>query len=781
MKHLKTLLLFLFFTFLLYSVHAQYTQKVRGNITDQIVQTPLAGATITLLPIAQSTITDNNGNFSFTNVPVGTYSLRVEFVGYRSAQLSNLLVTTGKELVLTINMESELHENKAVVVKSASRKNKPLNEMSLVSTRAFTVEETQRYAASVNDPLRMATNYAGVAAMNDGNNDIVIRGNTPNGLLYRMEGIDIPNPNHFASAGRGGGGISILSSQLLDNSDFSTGAFAAEYGNAISGVFDLKLRKGNNEKHEYTAQAGFLGLNLAAEGPMHIGGKGSYLINYRYSTLSILSKFGLDVGDGKTDFQDLSYNFYMPTKKLGTFTLFGFGGLSSQVYDPKKDSTKWESAYERYSENFVSNTGFTALTHSITFGNRTNLRSAIGYSYHKTGDANQYINNDYSEQDSYKDAYITKKVTFSSTLNHKFNAANTLRTGIILNQIDFNYYKQDRETPDSALKLLIDSKGSTQTVQAFSQWQSKINNKLLFNAGLHYMFFAYNHTSSIEPRAALRWDFSNRQSVAFAYGLHSQLQPFGVYFAEVDNDGIKERPNKDLGFTRSHHFVLSYNYAFSNTLKLKTEVYYQHLFNIPVGNSDTSTLAVININEGYLTDALVNKGKGRNYGAEISLEKNLTNGFYYMLSTSLYQSKYKALDGIERNTRYNGNYIANFVIGKEFNSANQRRTYGINIRTLYMGGYRTTPIDFEASQAKGETVYVEKQAYSIQNPAYFRTDLKLSMRWNRRHTTSTLSLDLQNASNHLNVYGQWYDPLKNNIRTAYQNGLIPILNYKVEF
>src|SRR3954469_2983336 len=236
-KHLKALPLLLFFSILLCAAHAQYTQTVRGTATDQIVQIPLAGATVTLVPLAQSTTTDNNGNFSFNKVPVGTYSLRVEFVGYKTAQLSNLLVTAGKELVLTINMEFELHENKAVIVKSNSRKNKPLNDMSLVSTRAFTVEETQRYAASVNDPLRMATNYAGVAAPDDGNNDIVIRGNTPNGLLYRMEGIDIPNPNHFASAGRGGGGISILSRQLMAKYVLSPGSLVAEYGNAISGVF----------------------------------------------------------------------------------------------------------------------------------------------------------------------------------------------------------------------------------------------------------------------------------------------------------------------------------------------------------------------------------------------------------------------------------------------------------------------------------------------------------------------------------------------------------------
>ena len=181
--------------------------------------------------------------------------------------MDNVEVISGKEKVITHALEPIIKAQQEVVVTADSKRNKALNDFSAVSARAFTVEETQKYAAAVNDPLRMATGFPGVVAANDGNNDIVIRGNSPAGLLWRMEGIEIPNPNHFSSVNSSGGGISILSAQLLANSDFVTGAFAAEYGNALSGVFDLKLRKGNNELKEYTVQAGLLGLNLAAEGP----------------------------------------------------------------------------------------------------------------------------------------------------------------------------------------------------------------------------------------------------------------------------------------------------------------------------------------------------------------------------------------------------------------------------------------------------------------------------------------------------------------------------------
>lgn len=679
-------------------------------------------------------------------------------------------------------MEANVHTENEVILKSNSKKNRPLNEMSTVSARAFTVEETQKYAAAVNDPLRMATGFAGVMAADDGNNSIVIRGNSPAGLLWRMEGIDIPNPNHFSSAGTSGGGISILSSQLLSNSDFITGAFAAEYGNALSGVFDLKLRKGNNERKEYSFQAGVLGLNAAAEGPISAFYKGSYLVNYRYSTLSLLNKLGVLDDGSVTNFQDLSYNIYLPTKKMGDFTIFGFGGLSNDKFDAKKDSTTWKESGDRDISKFVSNTGMTGITHSILLGNKTNLKSAVGLSYNTISYNEKYIEDDYTVSDEYRGKYDTRKWTVSSILNHRFNSKHNIRIGAITNFIRFSYNQLSKENPNAPLEEMINTKGNTQLLQSFAQWQYKPSNDLTFSAGLHYIQLLYNNSSSIEPRASVKWDMDKKSSLAFGYGLHSQVQPMGVYFAQVnDGAGSLINPNKNLGLTRAHHFVVSHQYRVGKNLRLKTEIYYQQLFNVPISIFDTSSFSVLNVENDYVTDPLVNKGKGKNYGIEVSLEKYLDNNFYYTLSNSAYQSKYTAADGKERNTRFNGNYIVSFLAGKDFLSANKLRTFGINIKTIYAGGYRTTPIDRERSMLEGYTIFKEEEAYSLQNPAYFRTDLRVSIKWNRRKVTSTLSLDIQNITNRQNFYNQSFDEEKGSVVTNYQAGLIPILNYKIEF
>ena len=764
------------------NTQAQYSQQFRGTVTDQVLQQPLAGATVTISSLGRSVVTDEAGVFRFTNIPVGSYRIIISYTGFKEGVLENIAVNSGKATVINVSLEAMIHTETAVLVKAGSKKNKPLNDMSAVSARAFTVEETQKYAAAVNDPLRMATGFAGVFAADDGNNSIVIRGNSPTGLLWRMEGMDIPNPNHFGTPGNSGGGISILSSQLLSNSDFVTAAFAAEYGNALSGVFDLRLRKGNNEKKEYTVQAGVLGLNVAMEGPFSKKYKGSYLINYRYSTLALLSKIGVLDDNGATNFQDLSYNFYFPTNKLGTFTFFGFGGLSDQKFNAENDSLKWETKSDRYSYTFLSNTGMTGVTHSMLVGNKLNIKSGIGVSRTKVGYDENYTEDDYTSTGTYFDKYKTDKLIFNSTLNYKFSNRLNLRAGVIADLIKYKFYRLSSEHEGDPLEEDLNTSGKTSTQQAFAQWQYKPSNNITLNAGMHYFRLAHNNTSSVEPRFSAKWNINNKSSVAVGYGLHSQMQTLSVYFAEQKlANGTIAMPNKNLDLTKSHHYVFSYSYRLTKNLLAKAELYYQQLFNVPVSIYDSSSLSTLNILNDYVVEPMENKGKGKNYGVEISLERYLKDNFYLTLSNSFYQSKYTAKDGVERNTRFNGNYLITLIAGKDFISDRKSKIFGVNLKTIYAGGLRNTPIDFDASQQQGYTVFIEKDAYSLQNEAYVRADIGISMKWNRKNITSTLSLDIQNVTNRLNVFGQWYDNEKNKIVTSYQTGLIPILNYKIEF
>ena len=759
------------------------TQTIRGTVVDKISQITLPGASVVLVnsnPLIGTT-TDPGGNFKLAQIAVGTHTLRISFIGYKEIIIPNIVVNSGKEVVLTIPVEEDVTQLSEIVVRPDVEKNQPINEMATVSTRTFSVEETRKFAAAVNDPARAAVSFAGVVSADDGNNSISIRGNSPVGLLWRMEGVDIPNPNHFADVGSSGGGISILSSQLLANSDFSTGAFPAEYGNALAGVFDLNLRKGNNEKREYTIQAGFLGLDVAAEGPFAKNYRGSYLINYRYSTLSVLSQMGVKIGDAVTNFQDLSYNIFLPTNKFGNFSLFGFGGLSDQNQNAKKDSTQWEEDYQRYSFNYFSNTGAAGFKHAITISPNTFLQSSLVLSGNNHGFQNTRLDNDYNSQFNYKENYTTQKITVSSVLNHKFNAKNSIRSGMYLNRYTYKLLNRHVNPETNQVEESLNSAQYASTEQLFSQWNYRPTNRLTVNTGVHFLYLNDNNTYSVEPRVSMKYNLNNQQSLNLGYGLHSQMQPVGVYEAQIEQpDESYTQPNKNLGFNRAHHFVLGYDRSLTKYLRVKAETYYQQLFNIAVENDPTSPVSSLVVEEGFVTLPMVNKGTGHNYGLELTVEQFLHNNLYFLFSGSLYNSEYKALDGVWRNTRFNGKHALSFTAGKEY-SWRKNRVFGLNLRTIYTGGFWSTPIDVEKSQEVGETRYVESLAFTEQLPDYFRMDFRVSLKRNRANSTTTLSLDLQNATNRKNLGGQYYEPLSGEIKKWYMVPLLPILSYRIEF
>lgn len=768
------------------TLHAQQlTQTIRGTVLDKISQSPLPGATIVLVKpdTLLGTSSDANGKFQLTNIPVGKQSLKITFLGYKELILQNLVLNTGKELVLTIQLEEDIHQMKEAVVTAEQERNKALNFMSTVSTRTFTVEETQKFAAALNDPAVMATSFAGVVQAGDGNN-ITIRGNSSNGLLWRMEGVEIPNPNHFSSAGSSGGGISILSAQLLSNSDFSTGAFAAEYGNALSGVFDLKLRKGNNLKREYTVQLSAYGADLALEGPFKKGYDGSYLINYRYSSLLLFKKLNLPIGDAITNFQDLSFNFAFPTKKIGNFTVFGLGGISYQITEAKKDSALWkEDEFNQLNTHFSANTGAVGLTNTKLFHNQSYLRTVFVFSGTLNGYKEAQLQNDYTTiMPLNYENHEQKKITLSMVYTQKLNAKSNIRLGYILNHLIFNLERKRVTDSSMVLRPNINKNGTTQTLQAFFQWNYQFSDQLSFNAGLHYLQLFLNNSHAIEPRIAFRYEPNAKHQFTLGYGLHSQIQPLGIYFSTNDSTPSLLQ-NKNLGLSKAHHVILGYDFSINEFSHIKTELYYQHLFNIPISADTADTYCVLNATDGYSSLALNNNGLGKNYGIELTYERYLHKNFYYLIALSLFDSKYKAANGNWYNTHFNSNYSSTITIGKEFvlSERYKERVIGINLKSSYIGGFRYTPIDLNASIAAGETRYLLAETNTKKIPDYFRADVRLSLKRNFKRLTVTTSIDIQNVSNQKNAGGQYFDFKTGEVKYYYLNGLIPILAYRLEF
>ncbi|MDX2285639.1 MAG: TonB-dependent receptor [Bacteroidia bacterium] len=766
-------------------------QVVRGSVTDQSSGRPLAGAAVQIErgAFAVRAETDTAGRFRLEGVPAGRLLLRTDKPGYASRIIPDLVVNAGKETVLELELEESVYSGEAITITAPRSR-----DLRAVSTREFTVEETQRFAAVYFDPARMAASYPGVVQAHDQANHLIVRGNSPNGILWRMEGVDIVNPNHLSNAGtftdrltQSGGGTIILSTQLLTNSTFSTGAFAPQYGNALAGVFDIHLRRGNNERTEFTGQASLIGIDLAAEGPLGAGSQASYLVNYRYSFTGILGLMGISFGGEKIAFQDLAFNLSLPTRKAGVFTLFGMGGNSSNLFTaPRADSLRTEEK-DRFDIEFRSAVGVGGVTHRLLLGDKTVWRTVAAVSGIRSERSGDYVQDDGSVSPVEFDELTQAKLSLNSTLTHKFSARHSLAGGFFATRTFNDLLSTVRPLPGlDPLRTLAASRGAFWLVQPWVNWSWNLAPSLSLQAGLHSMLLTVNGSTALEPRASLDWRPGARQSLRLAYGLHSQQQLPGVYFSTIlRSDGSSSQANLNLGLTRAHHFIASYTLSPAEQVRIKVEPYYQALFNVPVSARPGSTFSALNLVEGYVTDSLANTGTGRNYGVEVSVEKFLSRRFYYLLSGALFESRYTAQDGIERETRFSNGLALSATGGYEHEwrarSSGKHRVLGINLRALYSGGFREMPIDLDRSRLAQTTVYDEANGFTEQLPAYYRIDLRITWKRNLGRRTQSFGLDFQNLTNRQNIAFRRYDFLLDRVVERYQLGLIPLMNYRIEF
>lgn len=785
------ILLGVYWTVVCSSYAQSITQTVRGTIVEEATLQPLAGATVYLKGANLGSSTDKQGNFVIQHVPIGRYTLETSFVGYETFQIPGLLVQSGKETILEITLSPTAQNLDEVVIQDEQLT--PPSMIAPLSSRSFTVEETRRFAATFFDPGRLATSFPGVVGVNDQANHISVRGNSPNSMLWRVEGIDIVNPNHLSNAGTfgdrraaSGGSQSVLSTQVLDNSQFLTGAFPANYGNTTGGAFNMQLRRGNSQQREYTVQAGLIGLEFAAEGPFTEGGESSYLANYRYSTVGLLTNvIGLDFGGEAISFQDLSFNLTFPTQNAGTFTFFGIGGTGRNVFEAPRDSLAWEAQEDRFDVTFTNDMGAAGVTHTLPLSERTLIKSVVAMSALSSTRDGDLVTDTYETLPLEEDTYQEYRFSATSSITHRTSARQVLSGGVFLNYLNYQLSSSEG-TAVTSPQILVSGEGGGWLLQPYVQGEWQLSNQLTGQLGLHYTYFSLSESHSVEPRAQLRWNPVTRHSFSLAYGLHSQIQQPGVYFSTVPSDLLGApplRPNQRVGLTRAFHYTLGYQGLLGETIRLRAEAYYQDLFNVPIAANPTSTFSVLNLFEGFVDEALVNEGTGENYGVEVSLEKNLVDNYYFLLSSSLYESKYTGADGVQRDTRFNGNYAFSLTGGKEipWNRNNKQRVVGINLRANYLGGLRTTPIDEAASREQQTTVFIDDQAFTNKLPDYFKLDLRFSLRKNTDRYTSVWSLDLQNALNQQNVAFQYFDTVEGAIVTKYQLGLIPILTYRVEF
>ena len=826
---MKIKLLFII-TLLTFGIATGQTQTIRGILKDKETQKPIVGAKIAVettdTSIMLTSVSAEDGSYIISNVPLGRQNLMVEAKGYRSTPIPNIVVTSAKEVMVNLDMDEEIELISEISIKAKKRHDQTNNDAALISARLFTVDETDRFAGSRGDPARMASNFAGVQGADDSRNDIVIRGNSPGGVLWRLEGIDIPNPNHFAIPGTTGGSVSIINNKILGNSDFFTGAFPAEYGNAVAGAFDLKLRNGNNQKHEISSQIGFLGMDVMAEGPLSKKSKATYLATYRYSTLSAFSSLKIPIGTNAVpNYQDGSFKLNFPLKNNAILSLFGIGGTSNiniKISDQLKEGVTDLYGQNDRDQNFSSNMGIVGATYQASISKNSYFKIVVSGSQ-------QIVNSSSDLIMGLTPNYDPKSLTLIKFMDYQFSTK-TIGTHVFINQkvntrATFKYGVQAThyfyDFVDSAnidavsnptygdFKSRWNAIGAGNMLIPYVQLKYKFTNKLSMVAGWQAQIFNISYTPKpntevykkktnntstafILPRLSIRYQASKKSTINFGTGIHSQNQSAYVYFYDyrkkLDTSKLTSPRNLKMGLTKSAHFVLGWDYSLGNASRIKLETYYQYLWNIPIDDANrgnVTSFSLANTGSGFSRffpdNKLVNDGTGYNYGLEVTVEKFFSKGFYYLFSASIFDAKYTGSDGVLRSTDFNTNYAVNGLFAKEITFKN-KSVLNFGGKVTFAGARRFSPMDVNASKEAREYIELQSEKNTLRfDKPYSRFDVRVSYKINAKKVSHEFALDLINVTNNKNILKYSYNVATAAAQQDYQLGFLPLFYYKLDF
>lgn len=783
------------------------TQTVNGSVADVDSKAPLAGVAIWINTEVGKlgAVTDQNGDFSIQDVPIGRQTLHFSYVGYEEKTVSNLLVTSGKQPFIRVEMNESSEEIEAIRI-TGHDKTGSVNEMATVSSRTFEAEQTERYPGSRQDPARMASNFAGVQGTDDSRNDLVIRGNSPIGLLWRFEGIDIPSPSHFSIAGSTGGPLSILNNKVIGASDFMTSAFPAEYGNALSGVFDVRLRNGNYNEHEFSAQVGLFGLELMAEGPINKETKATYMATYRYSTFTVFNALNVDLGtDATPRYDDVTFKLNFPGKNNNTLSIWGIGGRSNIDIVFSEDTVPSNDLYGENDRDqyFTTNMFATGMTYKKFFKNKASITAILSQSGQYINSIHNFIYWDsaaltenrlqldrlrqvqgYTQYEGRTAAHVK--------LNKKVNARLTYRVGAMMDVFQLNYVDSARGEFSGDWVTKLDTTANPLLARAYVSAKYRINGRLTANGGLYSQHWSQSGNAVLEPRVGLVYNLSQSSKISAAYGLHSRSQPLYIYYVNFVDSATKtfDNHNEKIENTRSHHWVVAYDRVLNDHWRLKAETYYQRLFNVPVEEA-TSSFSLLNQGSGFqrfFPGVLENTGTGENYGIELTLEKFFSKNYFLLLTGSVFESFYTGSDGVKRDTDFNGNFVFNALGGFEKAvGKKQKNSISLGSKFTWAGGRRYSPVDVAATQADGIYVqFIESQRNQLQFKDYIRWDMKLGYKINGQKVTHEIAFDVINVLDRENiltiVYANDPDrPGQKQLVEQPQLGLLPVFYYKIDF
>ncbi|MDO4984865.1 MAG: TonB-dependent receptor [Prevotella sp.] len=779
-------------------------ETLRGTVKDAVTGEALIGATVKIAELENAAaVADMDGNFTIKISKGGRYTIETNYIGYEPSVMKEILISGPKEVVLEIALRENSTELKEVVVKPRVNKEATVNPSVLTGGVMLSMEEASRFAGGYNDPARLVMSFAGVSGEADGSG-LSIHGNSPERMQYRIEGVEVFTPNHFNDCWNAGYGlVSALNSNVIGNSDFFTSTFNANYNNALSGVFDVKMRAGNNSKHENILQIGTVSEELTLEGPISRKHNSSYIINYRYGFTSLMDNLNLlDTDGAHVGFQDFSVKLMFPTKK-GSFSIFGLGAHDT-TWDEAMGLDDVHSAYDSSDNDSKLTQILIGASYKMHFGNKWTWRTTAAYNmqhlksdiyyYGLARDANNVLKTPLAYEDPNNPE--SKKYLFS---NQKMNEDRLLFntefskqvTDKWLTQFGFEYshryfnlsYKAADYlyAPVNTMTEYTNMKDNTGLANMFWQNLIKTSDKFSLSLGVAANYFLLSKDFSVEPRVSFKWEPDDKNSFSLGYGLHSMIEKLDTYFYR---DARGNMVNKDLDLSKAHHLNLTYTHKFTPNLTLRANVYYEYGFDTPVGVN--SNYCATNRYFSYTDEAMVSKGNTRNYGGDVTLEHYMSRGFFGQVNFSLYKAEYRGVDKVWRNQLYDRGYMFKILAGKEWMIG--KNVLNVSAKYSIQGGLRYTPIDEKTMQANvaagiidDNPIYMEGQEFTKQFDPTGIVDLTISYKINKRKVSHTFAFEGLNVLGTKTPMFQRFDLGTKSARIDEGGISLPNIFYRLDF
>ncbi|MCE1165416.1 MAG: TonB-dependent receptor [Bacteroidetes bacterium] len=765
MKKILVLILFLSCSLNLYAIDhpSDNNGVIEGRVIDAETQSAVPDAVIKILNTDYKTGSGAEGYFRFEELKYGTYLLEVSATGYKTKVKTDVVISSANPVQVTVEIsQTNFMTEKIEVGAEYFDKNSDVN----LSAINLDYEEIRRSPGSAEDISRMLQTAPGVSLLNDQRNDLIVRGGSPTENLVMIDGVEIPNINHYGSQGTTGGAITFINAKFIREADILTGGFNARYGDRLSSIVDIKFRDGSFSKHIYNANLSFAGFGGTFEGP--VSSKMSYLLSINRSYLDPLkSSLRLTAVPNYWDFNaKLTYKL----NENNIFNFIGFTALDKINFKVDENTTVDDFPYDSDNKTNAYTGGLT-YKHLYKDGYIQTVLSNTHTTYYSD---NVYVPT--GKHDYFLDNY-ENEMNFRVDLNHRLskNFFISLTAGTKWGQYRNNFYAVADTTPEGYItkELKADNTINDNKLFAGLNLTNKLfGERLVLNYGIRFDYFDYIRLkANVSPRAGASFYITPYTVVNAAYGIYYQA-PQNIWLAS-------DPANRNLNSIRCEHYIAGIEQMITKDIKAVFEIYHKIYKDYPVSINDPSYILI----DGgadfgpNLVGPATSYGRGYVKGIDISIQKKLTgNGIYGSINYSNSLSGFTAIEGGEKLAAFDPKNQFTVIVGYQVAD-----DWLIGVKFKYAGGRPYTPFNYELSKQLGRGVYDMSRFNEEHYPDYHRLDIRVDKKFYFKRSSITTYFELQNAYNRQNVYGYFWNKAKNDKGTVYQWAFMPVGGFNLEF